>query len=116
MFLNRIIGGCLAVVSLVMLGMAMSSLRGGSGIQVMDRMGLAFVLALIAAQAVILLLFINPKERLVPVLLFAGGTVVYMTVLKLTGGGSSLMYALYAGSAFSGLSIGTLAVMGGKGS
>ena len=101
----------------IMLGLAMSSLRNSSGIgvQLMDRMGLPLVLAFIAVQCVLLFIFISSGERLMPALLFVGGTVVYMMVLGTKGGGSALQYSLYAGSAFSGLATGTMAMLGGKG-
>jgi hypothetical protein len=65
-------------------------------------------------QCVLLFIFISSSERLMPALLFVGGTVVYMMVLGTKGGGSSLQYALYAGSAFSGMTTGTLMMLGGK--
>ncbi len=115
MFLNRIIGGCLTAASFVMLWLAMSSLRSSSGVgvEIMDRMGLPFVLVFIVVQCALLFLFVIPSERLVPALLLIGGTVVYM-VLGAKGGGASLQYSLYAGSAFSGMSAGTLMMLGGK--
>ena len=115
MFLNRIIGGCLTAASFIMLGLAMSSLRNSSGIgvQTMDRMGLPFVLGFIAVQCALLFIFVAPSERLVPALLFVGGTVVYM-VLGAKEGGGSLQYSLYAGSAFSGMTTGMLMMLGGK--
>ncbi len=115
MLLNRIIGGCLTAASFVMLGLAMSSLRSSSGIgvQIMDRMGLPFVLIFIVVQCALLFIFVTPSERLVPALLLIGGMVVYM-VMGAKGGGSSLQYSLYAGSAFSGMSTGMLMMLGGK--
>lgn len=80
---------------------------------VMDRMGFSFVVAFILAQLIVILIFVRPAERIVPPMLFAGGTIVYMFVLGNKGAGGSLLYALYAGSAFSGLAIGTFAMMGG---
>ena len=115
MLLNRIIGGCLTAASFIMLGLAMSSLRDSSGIgvQIMDRMGLPFVLAFIVVQCVLLFIFIIPKEWLTAALLLVGGTVVYM-ILGAKEGGGSLQYSLYAGSAFSGMTTGMLMMLGGK--
>ncbi|MDF1536010.1 MAG: hypothetical protein P1S46_05830 [bacterium] len=116
MFINRLIGGTLAAASFIMLGLAMSSLgSGGVGVQVMDRMGLPYILAFLAAQFVLLVIFVTPAERPVPVLLLVGGTVVYMVILGVKGGGSSVQHSLYAGSAFSGLATGLFAMLGGKG-
>jgi hypothetical protein len=114
MLLNRIIGGFLTAASFIMLGLVMSSLRSSSGIgvQIMDRMGLPFVFIFIVVQCALLFIFVTSSERLVPALLLIGGTVLYM-VLGVKGEGSSLQYSLYAGSAFSGLSIGTLTMLGG---
>lgn len=87
MIVNRIAGGCLAAVSFILFGLVMSA-RGSStvGIEVMDRLGLPFVLLFLAAQLVVCLIYVRLKDRLVPLLLFAGGTILY-AVMTGTGGG-----------------------------
>jgi hypothetical protein len=116
MLVNRIAGACLASVSFIIFGLVLLS-RGSStlGIEVMDRLGLSFVLLFLAAQLVVCLAYIRPKDRLVPLLLFVGGAILY-TVM--TGGGAAeaaripLHRAMMAGASFSGLAAGALAIMG----
>jgi hypothetical protein len=116
MIVNRIAGGCLAAVSFVIFGLVLSS-RGSSaaGIEIMDRLGLPFVLLFLAAQLIVCLIYLRPKDRLVPLLLFVGGSILYGVM---TGGGATeatpipLYRALMAGASFSGLASGTLAMMG----
>jgi hypothetical protein len=114
MILSRLVGGCLAAFSFILLGLVMSS-RGSAtvGIEVMDRLGLVFVLSFLGAQLVVCLVFLKPGDLLVPVLLFAGGAILYAVV---TGTGSGpdavsripLHQALFAGASFSGLASGVL--------
>ncbi len=118
MNINRIAGGCLAVVSFALFGMVMSS-RGSStmGLELMNRLGLPFVFLFLAAQLVLCLIYLRPKDRLVPLLLFAGGTILY-AVMTGTGGGAAvaaripLHYALFAGASFSGFASGALVWIG----
>jgi asparagine N-glycosylation enzyme membrane subunit Stt3 len=118
MIVNRIAGGCLAAVSFILFGLVLSS-RGSStlGIEVMGRLGLSFVLLFLAAQLVVCLVYVRPRDRLVPLLLFVGGTILY-AVMTGRGGGAAeaaripLHQALMAGASFSGLAAGTLAMMG----
>lgn len=118
MIINRIAGGCTAVVSFAIFGLVMLS-RGPStlGIEFMNRLGLPFVLLFLAAQLVLCLIYVRPKDRLVPLLLFVGGTILY-TVMTGTGGGAAeaaripLHHALFAGASFSGLAAGALVMMG----
>ena len=119
MILNRLVGGCLGAVSFILVGLVMSS-RGSAtiGLEVMDRLGMVFVLLFLGAQVVISLVFLKRKDLLVPLLLFAGGTILYAVVI---GAGDSnripLHYALFAGSSFSGLATGLLMMIGdGSGS
>ena len=117
MILNRLVGGCLAAASFILLGLVMSA-RGSStlGIEVMNRLGLPFVLLFLAAQLVVCLIYVRPKDRLVPLLLFAGGTVLYAVMIG-RGGGSveaariPFHHALIAGASFSGLASGALVMI-----
>jgi len=114
MIVNRLVGGCLAAVSFILLGLVIST-RGSStlGIEVMNRLGLTFVLLFLAAQLVICLVFLKRKDLLVPLLLFAGGTILYAVVI---GGGEAtrvpFTHALFAGTSFSGLAAGLLLMIG----
>ena len=117
MIVNRIAGACLASVSFIIFGLVLLS-RGSStpGIEVMDRLGLSFVLVFLAAQLIVCLVYLRPKDRLVPLLLFVGGTILYAVM---TGGGGAagaartpLYHAMMAGASFSGLAAGALAMMG----
>jgi len=114
MILNRLVGGCLAAVSFILVGLVMST-RGSAtiGIQIMDRLGLIFVLVFLGAQLVICLVFLKPKDLLVPLLLFAGGTILYAVVTGVSESGRfPLYYALFAGTSFSGLATGLLMMIG----
>jgi hypothetical protein len=114
MILNRLVGGCLAAISFILVGLVMSS-RGSStlGIEVMDRLGMVFVFLFLGAQLVICLVFLKRKDLLVPLFLFAGGTILYAVIL---GVGESdtipLHYSLFAGTSFSGLAAGLLMMIG----
>ena len=114
MIMNRLVGCCLAAISFILVGLVMSS-RGSStiGIEVMDRLGMVFVFGFLVAQIVICLIFLKRKDLLTPLLLFAGGTILYAVV---TGVGESgrfpLYYALFAGTSFSGLATGLLLMIG----
>jgi len=83
----------------------------------MDRLGLPFVFPFLAAQVVVSLIYVRPKDRLVPLLLFVGGAIVYAVVTG-TGGGAAeatripLHHALIAGASFSGLAAGALVMIG----
>jgi len=118
MIINRLVGGCLAALSFILFGLIMSS-RGSStlGIEVMDRLGLLFILLFLAGQAVACVVFIRRKDLLVPLLLFAGGTVLYAVMTGTDNGAAEavrvpLHHALMAGASFSGLASGALVMMG----
>jgi hypothetical protein len=118
MIINRLVGGCVAALSFILFGLVMSS-RGSStlGIEVMDRLGLLFLLLFLAGQAVACLVFIRRKDMLVPLLLFAGGTVLYGMMSGTDGGAGEvaripLHHALMAGASFSGLASGALVMIG----
>ena len=118
MIINRLVGGCLAAASFILFGLVMSS-RGSStlGIGVMDRLGLLFVLLFLAGQVVACVVFIRRKDLLVPLLLFAGGTVLFGVMSGTDGSATEavrvpLYHALMAGASFSGLASGALVMMG----
>ena len=118
MIVKRLVGGSLGAASFILMGLVMSS-RGSStvGIEVMDRLGLPFVLVFLGAQLVVCLIFLKPKELLTPLLLFAGGTILYAVVIGSGGGAAEagripLHYALFAGASFSGLATGLLMMIG----
>ncbi|UCG38583.1 MAG: hypothetical protein JSV00_10515 [bacterium] len=115
MILNRILGGCLGAASFVLLGLVMSSRgKGTAAVQIMDRLGLPFVLVFLVVQLGVLLLYARPNEILVSALLFAGGSALY-AFINSGGSGIPLHYALFAGSSFSGLAAGAFVMMGDKG-
>ena len=114
MIVNRMIGGCLAAVSLILLALVLTNLGSATlGIEVMDRLGLLFVVFFIAAQLVICLIFLRPSELWVPLLLLIGGTILFAFI---GGGGAQgqtpAHHALFAGASLSGLATGTLAMLG----
>jgi hypothetical protein len=122
MIINRLVGGCLAAASFILFGLVLSS-RGSStlGIEVMDRLGLLFVLLFLAGQVVACVVFIRRKDLLVPLLLFVGGTILYGVMTGGDGGTAGgtaeavrvpLSHALMAGASFSGLASGALVMMG----
>lgn len=117
MIVNRLAGSLLAAISFILFGLTMLS-RGSSplGIEIMDRLGLLFALLFLAAQVILCMVFIRPKDRLVPLLLFVGGAVVYIVLSRSGGSGAGtgwppLHHTLIAGSSFSGLTAGTLVMM-----
>lgn len=114
MIVDRLAGGCLAAISFILFGLVMST-RGSSnlGIQIMDRLGLPFVLGFLAVQVVIGMVFLGWKELKVPLLLFTGGSILFLVLGKVGGQGAvPLQHALFAGASFSGLALGVLTMMG----
>ena len=118
MIINRLVGGCLAAASFILFGLVMSS-RGSLtlGVEVMDRLGLLFVLLFLAGQAVACVVFMRRKDLLVPLLLFVGGTILYGVMTGTDGGAAEavrvpLYHSLMAGASFSGLASGALVMMG----
>jgi len=114
MIMKRLVGGCLAAISFILVGLVMSS-RGSStiGIEVMDRLGMVFVFGFLGAQIVICLIFLKRKDLLVPLLLFAGGTILYAIVIGIEGSARMpLHYSFFAGTSFSGLAAGLLMMIG----
>ena len=118
MIVNRIVGICIAAVSFILFGLVLSSRVSSTlGLEDMDRLGLSFVFLFLAVQLVVCLIYVRPKDRLVPLLLFVGGTILY-AVMTGKGGGAAeaaripLLHALMAGASFSGLAAGALAMMG----
>jgi hypothetical protein len=116
--MNRILGGCLAVISFALFTLVMSARRSSTmGVEIMDRLGLPLVLLFLAAQLVVCLIYVRPKDRLVPLLLFAGGTILYAVMTGRADGAAEaaripLHHALIAGASFSGLAAGALVMMG----
>ncbi len=116
MIINRLVGGCIAAISFILFGLVMTT-RGSStlGIEIMDRLGWPFVLGFLGAQLVVCLVFLSPGEYKVPILLLAGGTVLFALIGGTGGAGRvPLNHALFAGASFSGLASGILTMLGNE--